>query len=162
MSYKAPEKTTDESTPSERPHDRLMPHLRNFFNSSEIKWPLEVPRTLDAACGWFIKLAAPAKRSEKPRKVPLSGVTNGVRWEYPYHTRLMMVCDRYFAATEDHRNFIQAAREDGVFWYGEDLPHFSKVYEETMKYNEMKEDEKKAYARACIKQMRAFIANAGA
>mgnify|MGYP000011708941 CR=1 FL=1 len=52
---------------------------------------------------------------------------------------------KYQSLSASERKYIHAARQDGVYWRGEGMELFRKVYTATLKYKNLKSDQKRQY-----------------
>jgi len=107
---------------------------------------------------WIIaKLLEPERPEERSRMTAMTG-SSGNRWDYPYRSRVIPCVQKYCTLTPDDRKFIKAAREDGVFWRGDDMDFFHTVYDETMK---MREVGIETYRKKALESMKKVFASMG-
>lgn len=120
--------------------------LRVRLQEKRIPWPSEVPHASSEAAEWWVRMQEPPNPDyDAPRQVRVitNSDRNAYRWECPYHLRLAATLRRYVMLPPDHRELIEAAREDGVFWRGDEVKRgnkpgfFMRVYDETLKMREI-------------------------
>jgi hypothetical protein len=70
-------------------------------------------------------------------------VKNTVEW--PYANRLIYLARKFIKLSDHDRDFIQMARNQKVFWRGDDIKHFDLIVEETLDFRSLKPDEKERY-----------------
>ena len=117
------------------------------------KPPWMPSRPLDAAQWWISLQKPPDDLTERPFQVPVFGA-NGQRWVTPYIERVSINLRRFLGMKKEDQDYIIGAAGDGVFWNGEDMPMFYRIYEETMK---MKDSGRDKYIRRASQAARLLI-----
>ena len=141
-------KSTDHSMPT---INDLKAALIDFIT----RWPQgKVPDRLkhaDAA-DWFLKLLEPHKPHEAPHKVTVQGRGNEThhRWIWVYETRVKNCLAIYLTFSYEQQKTIVAAREDKIFWRGDDFDYFMDVVNETLRMRYMGIAE---YRKQCLERM---------
>jgi hypothetical protein len=64
---------------------------------------------------------------------------------------------KYLSLPEHDRRYIDAAREDGIHWRGEDIDFFHKLVEKTMLWRDMSEEEKATLKAEAIRKAHNFV-----
>ena len=98
--------------------------------------PPEMPQVPIEAAGWWMTMQEKPGSFDSPHRVPLMG-GDGYRWECPYHRRLEYTLRKFMDMKPDERRMIVAAREDRVYWRGDDMYFFMIAIKETMRTREM-------------------------
>ena len=112
--------------------------------------PSEMPLVPIEAAGWWMTMQEKPGSFDSPRRVPLMG-GDGYRWECPYHRRLEYTLRKFMDMPPKDRRVIVAAREDGVYWRGDDMRFFVSLIGETTRMREMGIEH---YRAECIKRMK--------
>lgn len=68
---------------------------------------------------------------------------NSVEW--PYANRLIYLARVFIHLKDDERNFIIKARNQNVFWRGDDIKIFDLIVEETLDFRSLTDKEKESY-----------------
>jgi len=107
------------------------------------QWPDGIPHNPNAAAEWWISMQEPPQPGwDDPRQAQVIGSRDELgahRWECPYHLRLAHTFRNFLALSDRDREIVEAAKEDGVFWRGEEVSTkdgkpsiFIRVYDETL------------------------------
>lgn len=125
-------------------------------------WPSGMPQGPKDAARWWIGIQEPPKDTEEPREIRKGGETVGFR--FPYIERLMNNLRRFIELDHDKQRLILAAREDRIYWRGDDcetrlealdgMTPFELVISETERAREIGIDQFKGQA---AKQIENFI-----
>lgn len=78
----------------------------------------------DFTADWFLKLIQPPQPEEAPSTVKDN------RWIWPYETRVIVLFKTYMNCDEEFKRFIIAAREDNIYWRGDEPEFFYRVVKE--------------------------------
>ena len=83
-----------------------------------------------------------------------TGVTTTWRYEFnlEWGKSFRHLANKFQRLPKDFKNYILAAREDNVYWRGEELSHYASVYDETLLYRALS-NEGKAHYRGRIKDI---------
>lgn len=158
MAKKAKYNPGDEDAESEAPElsvDSLMRFIEKIQDGEILKhWPSEMPKSPVQAARWWIRMQEPGKNNERPRQMQKKS-GHGNYWITPYTDRLIHTLGKYIHLPNQDSEFIQAARQEGIFWRGDNMPFFKHASEETKKQREMGAEE---YRRHSLKKMRTAIA----
>lgn len=98
--------------------------------------PHEMPQVPIEVAGWWMTMQEAPGPFDNPHRVPLMG-GDGYRWECPYHRRLEYTLRKFMDMKPDERRMIVAAREDRVYWRGDDIWFFMHVIGETTRMRGM-------------------------
>jgi len=101
------------------------------------------------ATGWFLHLVEPEHRTERPKEQSLRKKDGGT-WLWPYAERIKYLLRKYLMAPLELQQLVVAAREDGIFWRGDDYPDFICVIDETEKMRDLELIEYRCQARASM------------
>lgn len=107
------------------------------------------PDPLDAARAWLTVIEKP-KAGEQPQQYS-KGERVFYRW--PYAERAVYCLLRFLTLDERGQRLILAAREDEIFWRGDDLDFFRRVIDETFALRDMGVE---AYRADASKKLRAL------
>lgn len=102
--------------------------------------PKELPPSKDDAVKYLLGLFEPADEHWERPVTEVGRYSGEPHTQYPYVDRVRYLTRKYIGATKDTRKLIAAAREDGVFWRGEDERTFAAVIHETMSYRQVSDD----------------------
>jgi len=139
------EKGGEQSTSKPAPnYDSLVHEILNILRVANISDPESKVRK-------FIDLLEPEKRNESAREVQVVG--GGTRWVWPYEVRVKQCLLKYLQLDDDDKRVIQRARNDGIFWRGDDMAFFNDVIIETMR---MREIGVESYRAQCVEKMKAL------
>lgn len=116
--------------------------------SADARHPKMPHGPMDAA-KWWLTILEREHRSDIPRKVP-NMVKAGTHWEWPYRVEACHTLKIFIDSERRLQDFVLAAREDGIFWRGDDLEFFGKVVDETLK---MREKGVERYRKDSIRKM---------
>ena len=81
----------------------------------------------DFTADWFLKLIQPPQPEEAPKVVNSRGTD---RWIWPYESRVLFLFRKYITCDENFKQFIIAAREDNIYWRGDEPEFFYLVVKE--------------------------------
>lgn len=81
----------------------------------------------DFTVDFFLKLIQPPQPEEAPKVVNSKGTD---RWIWPYETRVIVLFKTYMSCDTEFQKFIIAAREDDIYWRGDDPDFFYLVVKE--------------------------------
>ena len=136
----------------ERPpliEDELLKVIHGFLQHRSLPlWLPQIPR--DVALWWIDMQEPPSMPADAPRRVSMPG-DEGQRWICPYHERIRHTLRKFLSLHEHDQKIIMAAREDKVFWRGDDMPFFMRVIDETVKMRKMGVE---AYRIEALKKMK--------
>lgn len=90
---------------------------------------------------WLLASEAPRERA---RRVQLNQ-GGKYRWEWPFATGFIYCCKKFLGLSTFDRNFIIAARQEDIYWRGDNREAFEILYHETMAMQEMSSSEKSNY-----------------
>jgi hypothetical protein len=103
---------------------------------------------------WFVgHLLEQEGEHESPRLLRVAGKDEINRWEYGYYLRVQDCAIQWVRMDDNDRRTVTAGREDDVYWRGEDMDMFMRVYEETHKMRDMGVD---AYRKEALHMMRSL------
>ena len=108
------------------------------------RWPEGMPKDLNAAADWALKLFEGHKKNEAP--FMRSGVV-GKFWVWPYAERVEYLLTKFLHLDEDFQKWIVAGRHDRVAWRGEDKDTFFTIVNETESARKMGVDD---YRKQCL------------
>ncbi|WP_435310659.1 hypothetical protein [Primorskyibacter sedentarius] len=139
----------------DRLYQRLSDILENWQQQSR-RWPVQMPRELCDAVPWWINMQEAAGKHETPYRKAVLGKDGELVWMFPYIERLAYTLQQFLHMPHDAQKTIIAAREDSIFWRGDDMPFFTRVIHETLRMREIGLDaykaESRTKARAALKQ----------
>ena len=111
------------------------------------------PAPIDAA-RWWMDQQEPAGPDDKPRQVSIVGDDDNRRWICPYHLRVCETLKRFLSLPLKDQRIILAAREDGIYWRGDEMYFFMLVIAETEK---MRKVGVSAYRDESINKLKNFV-----
>lgn len=113
------------------PDSIVVAGLHIWRAETRLRLPPPCPTSFeDAAVWWRTQMQEPEKRGETFLR---SGSDDSnENWDCGYAVRLRSTLLRFIAMSEGERSMIVAAREDKVFWRGEEAKDFAFVIDETM------------------------------
>lgn len=95
------------------------------------------PAPIDAA-RWWMEQQEPPKEEDRPRQVSVFGANNERRWICPYHQRLSYTLGKFLnRMTPKEQKIILAAREDKIYWRGDEIDFLMLVIAETTRMRTM-------------------------
>lgn len=101
--------------------------------------PLCIPiRPIDAA-NWWVDMQEPMSKYERPRQVATSG-KDSLRWDTPYINRICINLRKFLMLKKPDHDFIVGAKDDGVWWRGDDMRFFHGLYDEAMMQKDIGKD----------------------
>lgn len=100
----------------------------------------------DAAAHRWLDLIEKPNASEAPQKLS-NEKTGRVFFRWPYAERAVYCLLKYLALPAEFQKIIIAAREDGIYWRGDDFEFFRKVIDETITMRDMGREPYMAQAR---------------
>jgi len=106
-----------------------------------------IPKDENAAIDWFMRLVEPEHRTERPQEIRNK---SGQSWRWTYADRVLYLLRKYLVAPLELQQLVVAAREDGIFWRGDDYPFFVCVIDETEKMRDLGLVEYRRQARAAM------------
>lgn len=118
------EQPTDMAKPSIQDARQVVYDMLNSYMTATGCLPAPMPCDPGEALGWALDyLFEPPAASERPRR---ANKVEGVVWIFPYQERIEYLV-RKFLSLEDERDrrLIVRAREDGIYWRGDDLEWFA-------------------------------------
>ena len=117
--------------------ETLEKELRFLRQKLRGKFPSEIPREYGSAALWWMSRQKPANdNTERPRQVAVTG-KQAARWINPYADRLVSSLRTFCRLKPNERDFVLAAAQDGVWYNGDDFDFFRRVYDETMRMQEI-------------------------
>ena len=126
--------------------------LQRYMDSvGQISLPHPMPPNIGAAVDWWIKTMQPQERRDEYARQSRNG-----GWHYPYLDRTADTLKRFLRLTIAQKEIVIAAREDGVYWRGDNMDFFMQVVNETM---DMHEIGVPAYRQKAIKKLNALAQN---
>ena len=124
------------------------------YERRRMPWPAGMPRDAKHAAKWWIARQKPAnERLEAPRQTSVVGQRDTRRWITPYADRLVASLRVFFKLDRKAQEFILAAHEDNVFFNGDDLKVFRRIYDETMRMRSMDFETYRTEAVAKLKKL---------
>lgn len=131
--------------------DELMKVLGRFMAHKSL--PVFMPPVPIDAARWWIDQQELPKPEDRPRQVSVVG-DEGVRWICPYHQRLCYTLAKFLTIPTADQRIILAAREENIFWRGDEMYFFMMVIDETQKMRKMGVA---AYREEALKKMKTFM-----
>lgn len=124
--------------------------MRSILDAARMEHPAHaLPTNGDQAVEWFLNLIEPEHRTERPKEQS-SRKKDGGTWLWPYAERVKYLLRIYLAAPRELQQVVVAARDDNIFWRGDDYPFFISVIDETEKMRELGFVEYRRQARAAM------------
>jgi len=83
---------------------------------------------------WWLNLIEQQKSYEKPRKVSSNSSKPDkpvFHWVWPYAEKVKNLLIKYLQSDKKLQKLIQAAREDKIYWRGDDFDMFVNIINET-------------------------------
>lgn len=113
-----------------------------------------VPRVAPTLARWWMHQQEPPHPfMDRPQS--RSRRDGGTYWLTPYADRIAHTLREFMRLNADFQGWIVAAREDGIFWRGEDREQFRRLIIETEKFNRLCRDE---YVKEAKSQMKIALA----
>ena len=128
--------------------DEINTVIRQF--SSKRHLPECMPKNFSDVAGWWISKIEPPKETEHPQSMSTAD-GEGIRWVCPYHNRVLYTLRKFINSSNKDCQYILAAREDGIFWRGDDISFFIGVVAETVR---MRKIGVKNYREECLDRMK--------
>jgi len=91
----------------------------------------DMPDNVFEAVKWFLNLFEVQKSGEGKREVRTG--KGQAYWLWPYADRMKRLTKEFYTLDDEFRTIIQAAREDEVYWRGDEMDFFMSVIDETEK-----------------------------
>lgn len=113
--------------------------------------PYFMPTQPIEAARWWIEQQEPGKSDEAPRQVSIPGSDDARRWICPYHNRLVYTLWKFLHQPFADQKLILAAREDKIFWRGDEMKFFMLLIEEVSRMRKIGID---AYRNEALKKMK--------
>lgn len=101
---------------------------------------------------WFVNLLEGQMSGEGIREVRTG--KGQPYWLWPYAERMKRLTRQYYTLNNDFQQIIQAAREDEVYWRGDEMGFFMTVIDETEK---MKSLGAVKYRKRALKMMKTAL-----
>lgn len=98
--------------------------------------PSFLPENEYAVANWWQDMQEKPTALDKPHKVSVPG-KDEYRWESPYIRRLSQTLTKFLSLNENDQRLIIAAKEEGVYWRGDEINFFMKVVSETQRMRKM-------------------------
>lgn len=113
------------------------------------KNPKMLKAPMDAA-HWWTNIIERPNQYDAPRKIHVRDIDQSESWRWPYHENTIHLFKKFSAYPRAHQDTIIAAREDKIFWRGDEMCFFMQVIDETLKMRELGTEKykKKAVARS--------------
>lgn len=112
---------------------QLEQDLANIIMAAR-KRPEKMPESAFEAVSWFIRLVEGQWWGESLREKPVN--TGGMVWIWPYADRVKYLLNIFLKADKKLQELVISAREDKIFWRGDDFEFFVGVIDETEKMRE--------------------------
>jgi len=130
------------------------PHVTDVLREAALKmtglakhWHTDVPRTASELAAWWPTMQDPPSDKEAPSN------HDGV-WKCPYHERLLVTLAIFLTRPAEEQSIIIEARKDGVYWRGDDIAFFARVWDETLRMRQMGVEEyRKSIPSLCMESM---------
>lgn len=102
------------------------------WKAKRLRWPEMMPLDYVQAAQWWVRMQEPADEIfERPREMPVMGKgETSTRMDYPYIRRLCATLRAFLMTDAKQQGFIVAAKEEGIWWRGEDKEHYAVVIRE--------------------------------
>jgi len=142
-------KSEPETPIADRPplvEDELNAVIAEFTKHSPL--PNCIPKPLESIAAWWMNIVEPPKGDERPYRISAG------RWICPYHNRVRYLLRKFLHLSEPDRRLILAAREENIFWRGEDRAFFETTI---TYYGKMRAVGVEAYRDACLKKTNGFL-----
>lgn len=104
----------------------------------------------DFTVDWFLNLVGQPNKIDGPR---LIRTKTGSHWQWPYAERSIFLSRKFMKSAADFKKFIIAAREDGIFWRGDDPDEFYRIAGEIELFRTKDDSE---YRQNAMTRMREF------
>lgn len=113
---------------------------------------------------WWVDymLEGPSYPSERPQRTRVAegkdGVVEGL--VEPYVVRVEHYLRKFLGLDDGYQRYILAAREDSIWWRGDDLEFFRIVVENSMRWRELDDDGKAKWKADAIAKAKAVVRKA--
>ena len=97
--------------------------------TDKAKWPVAMPDEPQAAAEWFLWLIADQRPGEQQRQH--MNRDGKYYWRWPYADRARGMLHTFLRGDADLQRLVIAAREDEIFWRGEDYRTLLSIINET-------------------------------
>lgn len=124
-----------------------MPTLNNF--KAELERRLQ-KTSANFSVSWFLKLIEPHKPEDAPHVMM---ILDKRIWRWPYEERVLYLLRTYLKCDIEFQQLIVAAREDNIYWHGENMKFFLTVINETEKMRSVGIEK---YRKQAKQKMKAF------
>lgn len=115
--------------------------------------PSFIPDNEYAVASWWQDMQEKPTSLDKPHKVSVPG-KDEYRWESPYVRRLSYTLSKFLSLNENDQRLIIAAKEEDVYWRGDDIDFFMNLVSETQR---MRKIGIQKYREECIAKMKKFV-----
>jgi len=133
--------------------DNLKADMLDILNAAKMDHPVHaMPTHEPTAVGWFLNLVELEHRTERPKEQS-SRKKEGGAWVWPYAERVKYLLRKYLMAPLELQQLVVAAREDKIFWRGDDYPFFVCVIDETEKMRGLGLVEYRRQSRAAMNRL---------
>lgn len=110
-----------------------------FANTPVDKRPEQMPLDPNEAAEWWRNILEPPDQFSAPQRYTIHGKDseNAYGFKWPYAETTTRFLKKFLHLPKPHQNTILAAREDKIFWRGDDIDFFMMVIDKTMIMREM-------------------------
>lgn len=120
---------------------------RNVFAAA--RGPVNMPPEL------FVDfICEPRQENERPTVVRHAQGGGAAVWQNPYVCRVIALASKFSRLSEEDRRYIISAKEDGVYWRGDDMELFQRIAPDVSVYKDLSGDAKDLYRKALTEKMR--------
>ena len=99
----------------------------------------------------FLQLLEPESRRDRPVKISVLGKKDGgYRWAWDYSVHVKDCLRIFLTIPTTDQETIKAAREDNIFWRGDDVDQFMLIIDETMRMRDIGVEQ---YRVECLRNM---------
>ena len=136
--------------------DTVQQRLAKEFDRIGLRNIPELPQNMQEAIKYWLLMNEPPERYEAPKQLPVQGRQDAMRWECPYHDRLVYTLRAFHRLSSPHRQIVMAGvLGEQVPWRGDEVDFYLTVIDEHKKMLKMGVA---AYRVAAMKQMKACLA----
>lgn len=110
-----------------------------------------LPEQIGKAVSWWLDfMMEPEGPDERPREINKPQANAGTAWSYPYARRVIACLRSFIALDENDQQTIKAARKDGVYWRGDSMDTFVRIWDETQRMREVGVADYRKHAKAAM------------
>ena len=105
--------------------------------------PIMMPQEPSQAVDWWLKMQFKHNEFESPRKMFSKSDNGRWVWIWPFADRIKYNLNKFLGLDQDFQKLICSAREDKIYWNGDERDFFMKIISETFAMREIRSEERR-------------------